>query len=112
MFGAVALIYFTGYWWFTLWLLLAGRVPWRRLFPCACATGLFWLGMEAVFALFISRMVISENQEYGPIGIVSALMAYLIAIGVVIILGAVVGLVWLERGLSFKAALRIVRRAQ
>ena len=112
MFGAVALIYFTGYWWFTLWLLLAGRVPWRRLFPCACATGLFWLGMEAVFALFISRMVISENQEYGPIGIVSALMAYLIAIGVVIILGAAVGLVWQERNLSFRAAFRKVRRTR
>jgi membrane protein len=112
VFAAVALTYFTGFWWFTLWLLLAGRVSWRRLFPCACATGLFWLGMEVVFSLFMSRMVISENREYGPIGIVSALMAYLIAIGVVIILGAVVGLVWQERGLSFKAALRKVRRAQ
>jgi len=112
VFAAVALIYFTGFWWFTLWLLLAGRVSWRRLFPCACATGLFWLGMEAVFALFISRIVISENQEYGPIGIVSALMAYLIAIGVVIILGAAVGLVWEERNLSFRAAFRKMRRAR
>jgi membrane protein len=112
VFGAVALIYFIGFWWFTLWLLLAGRVSWRRLFPCACATGLFWLGMEAVFSLFISGMVISDNKEYGPIGIISALMAYLIAIGVVIVLGAVVGLVWQERNLSFRAAFSKVRRAR
>jgi Fusaric acid resistance protein-like len=37
--------------------------------------------------------------------------ADLIAIGVVIILGAVVGLVWQERGLSFAAAFRKLRRA-
>ena len=40
-----------------------------------------------------------------------ALMACLIAIGVVIILGAVVGLVGQERGLSFAAAFRELRRA-
>jgi membrane protein len=112
VFGAGGLIFFTGFWWFTLWLLLAGRVSWRKLFPCAVATGLFWLGMEAVFSIFISNMVISEDKEYGPIGIVSALMAFLIAIGVVIILGAVVGLVWQERNLSFRAALSKVRRAR
>jgi len=39
-------------------------------------------------------------------------MAYLIAIGVVIILGAAVGLVWQERNLSFRAAFRKVRRTR
>ena len=68
--------------------------------------------MQTVFSLFISGMVISDDKEYGPIGIISALMAYLIAIGVVIILGAAVGLVWQERGLSFGAAFRKVRRAR
>jgi hypothetical protein len=42
----------------------------------------------------------------GPIGTVFALMSYLIAIGVVVILGAVTGLVWQERGMSFRAAFR------
>ena len=42
---------------------------------------------------------------------VFAPMAYLIAISVVIILGAVAGLVWQERGLSFAAACRKLRRA-
>jgi uncharacterized protein HemX len=43
---------------------------------------------------------------------VSARMSYLIAIGAVIILGAVVGLVWQERNLSFRTAFRKVRRAR
>ena len=37
-------------------------------------------------------------------------MSWLIAIGVVIILGAVVGIVWQERNLSFRAALKKLRQ--
>ena len=65
--------------------------------------------MEAVFAVIFSGMVTSDHNEYGPIGTVFALMSYLIAIGVVVILGAVTGLVWQERGLSFRAAFRKLR---
>jgi hypothetical protein len=36
----------------------------------------------------------------GPIGIIIALVSYLIAIGVVVILGAVIRLVWHERSLG------------
>ena len=100
-----------GLWRFTMWFLLAGRVPWRRLYPCAVATGAFWLGMYAVFSVIFSGMVISYDQKYGPIGIVFGLMSYFIAIGVVITLGAAVGQMWQDRGLSFGAAVRKLRRA-
>jgi membrane protein len=92
-----------------MWLLLAGRIPWRRLLPCAVATGVFWLGTGAFFTVAFSGTVTSGHQEYGPIGTVFALMSYLIAIGVVVILGAVTGLVWQERGMSFRAAFRKLR---
>jgi membrane protein len=110
VFAITALAYLTAFWWFTMWLLLAGRVSWRRMFPCAVATGLFWLGMEGAFSLFISRMVISDDREYGPIGTVFSLMVFLVAIGVVVILGAVVGLVWQELNLSFSAPFTKLRR--
>jgi membrane protein len=97
VFAIVGLVVFTCVWWLTMWLLLAGRVPWRRLLPCAVATGVFYLGMEAVFALVFSGMITSNDERYGPIGIVFSLMSYFIAIGVVVILGAVTGLVWQER---------------
>jgi membrane protein len=99
-----------GFWWFTMWFLLAGRVSWRRLVPCAVSTGAFWLGMLAVFSVIFSGMVISYDQKYGPIGVVFGLMSFFIAIGVVIILGAAVGLMWQDRGLSFGAAVRKLRR--
>ena len=101
---------YIGLWWFTMWFLLAGRVSWRRLYPCAVATGAFWLGMYAVFSVIFSGMVISYDQKYGPIGIVFGLMSFFIAIGVVITLGAAVGLMWQDRGLSFGAAVRKLRR--
>lgn len=108
--GTVGLVEFTGFWWFTIWFLLAGRIPWRDLFPAAVATAVFWLGMEAVFSVIFSGMVTADDEKYGPIGVVFALMTWLTAIGVVIILGAVVGIVWRERNLSFRAALRKLRR--
>ena len=52
------------------------------------------------------RQLISDDDKYGLIGIVFALLSWLTAIGVVIILGAVAGIVWHERGLSLPAAVR------
>ncbi len=37
VFAVVGLVVFTLFWWFTMWLLLAGRIPWRRLLPPAVA---------------------------------------------------------------------------
>lgn len=112
VYGIVILVAFTGCWWFSMRFLLAGRIPWRRLFPSAVATGLCWLGMVAVFSATFSGMVISSYNRYGPIGVVFDIMSYFLAIGVVIILGAVVGIMWRERGLSFRAGFRKLRRAR
>ena len=43
--GIVAAAYARASWWLTLWILLAGRISWRKLFPPARATGVFYLGM-------------------------------------------------------------------
>jgi membrane protein len=104
----LAVVALTAFWW-SIWFLLAGRIPWRELFPAALATALCWLGMEVVFSIIFSDTVITDNDKYGPIGVVFALMSWLIAIGVVIILGAVVGVVWQERGLSVSAGLKKLR---
>lgn len=101
----------TLFWWGTMWFLLSAWVSWRSLLPSAVATAIFWLGMEVVFSFIFSDTVISDDKKYGPIGVVFALMSWLIAIGVVIILGAVVGLVWRERDLSFARAFRWLRRS-
>lgn len=101
---------FIGFWWFTMWFLLAGRLAWRRLLPCAVATGLFWIGMLVVFHFTFSGMVTSSDQEYGPIGVVFDLMSFFIAIGVVITLGAATGMMWHDRSMSFRSAIKKLRR--
>jgi membrane protein len=109
--AAVGLVTATIVWWFAMWVLLAGRIPWRELFPAAVATGLFWVGMDTFFALTFSGWVTSDQEKYGSIGVVFALMSFLIAVGVVVLLGAVVGSVWRERHPSHTApATRVLRR--
>jgi membrane protein len=95
--AAAGLVLSTGFWWLTMRILLPGRIAGRDLIPAACATGVLYVAMEAVFSLVFSAMVISNEKKYGPIGIIFALMSYLIAIGVVVILGGVAGVAWHER---------------
>jgi membrane protein len=108
--AVVGLIAFSGFWWFSMWLLLGGRVKAKDLFPAALATGICWIGMEAIFSVIFSSMVISYNDKYGPVGVVLAMMSWFIAIGVVIILGAVAGVVWRQREMSVSSGVRKVLR--
>jgi membrane protein len=95
--AVIVLIGGTLFWWFSMWVLLAGKLSWRRLFPSALATGICWLGMVIAFRLTISASIAADYRKYGSIGVVFAIMSLLIAVGVVIILGALLGLLWQER---------------
>ncbi len=94
--GAIGLAALSGFWWFSIWFLLGGRISWRESLPSALATGSCWLGMVIVFRLVFSGTLITDDKKYGPIGVTFGFMSYFIAIGVVIILGAVVGAFWRE----------------
>ena len=106
--GVIGLVVLTGFWWFTIWFLLGSRISWRDVFPAAVATAVFWLGMVVLGHLLRHGDLRRHQDEL--IGVVFALMSWLIAIGVVIILGAVAGIVWRERDLSFRAAFKKLRR--
>jgi membrane protein len=95
--AVAALIAGTAFWWFSMWLLLAGKMSWGELFPSALATGICFLGMEIVFRLTLSTTIVSDYKKYGSVGVVFAIMSLLIAVGVVIMLGAVLGVAWRER---------------
>jgi hypothetical protein len=40
------LVWATGFWWLTMWILLGGRISGRKLFLAACATGVLYVAME------------------------------------------------------------------
>jgi membrane protein len=86
----------------TMHFLLAGRVRWRRLVRPAILTALLWMGLELFSAVYFSPAIISDSRLYGTIGIVFSLIIWFIAIGVVIVVGAVAGTTWDQR----KAAAR------
>jgi membrane protein len=85
------------FFWWTMQFLLAGRVPWRRLIHAALLTALFWIGLEVFSAVYFSAAIISDSRLYGPIGVVFTLLTWFIAIGAVIMLGAVAGATWDQR---------------
>jgi membrane protein len=85
------------FWWWTVHILLLGKLSWRAAFPAGLATGFCYAGLGVFSALFFSKSIISDEKSYGPVGVVMVLVTYFIAIGVVIHLGAVLGRMWNER---------------
>ena len=87
----------TPFFWWTMHFLLAGRVRWRRLLPSAIFTGVFFAGLGVFSMFYFSSTIISDSRTYGAIGAVFSILTWFIAIGAVIILGAVAGAVWEHR---------------
>jgi membrane protein len=85
------------FWWWTVHILLLGTVSWRALFPAGLATAFCYTGLGVFSALFFSNSIISDEKSYGPVGVIMILLSYMIAIGVVVHLGAVAGRQWNER---------------
>jgi membrane protein len=98
--GLVAVVTFvmmTLFFWWTIHFLLGGRISWRRLLPSAMATGILFAGFGIFSNFYFSRTIISNSKLYGAIGAVFGIMTWLIAIGAMVIIGAVVGAVWEDR---------------
>jgi membrane protein len=88
----------TPFFWWTMHFLLAGRMPWRALLPSALITGVLYGGLGEFSKFYFSSTIISDSKTYGTIGAIFSIMTWFIAIGAVIILGAVAGAVWADRG--------------
>jgi uncharacterized membrane protein SirB2 len=88
------------FFWWTMHFLLAGRVRWRRLLPSAIATGLFFAGLGIFSKFYFSSTIIHDHRTYGSIGAIFGILTWFVAIGAVVILGAVAGSVWSDRSAS------------
>ena len=95
--GLGNLVIVTAFFWWGLHYLLRGKESWRRLFPAAVVTGAFWVGLGGFASLYFSSTLVSDSHLYGEIGVVFTLVTWFIAMGAVIILGAVVGHVFVAR---------------
>jgi len=93
----VTIAVMTPFFWWTMHFLLAGRIPWRTLLPSAVFTGVFFGGLGIFSKFYFSGTIISDSKTYGTIGAVLGILTWLVAIGAVIIIGAVAGVVWAGR---------------
>jgi membrane protein len=84
------------FWWGTMRLLLAGTATWRFLLPAALATSVGWTGLGLFSARFFSATIVANEQKYGPVGVVMVILSWLVAVGVVVHLGATVGEAYAE----------------
>jgi len=94
----VTIAIMTPFFWWTVHFLLDGRIRWRTLLPSAVITGVFYGGLGVFSKFYFSEAIISDSKTYGTIGAIFGIMTWFIAIGAVIILGAVAGAVWEGRG--------------
>ncbi|MFF4651711.1 ribonuclease BN [Streptomyces sp. NPDC001380] len=85
------------FWWWSMHVLLAGTAGWRELIPPALATAVCWAGLGLFSARFFSDAIVSNEQQYGPIGVVMVVLSWLIAVGVVVHLGSAAGRLYTER---------------
>jgi hypothetical protein len=67
------------------------------MLPGGIATGFCLTGLSVFSALLLSSSIVSGDENYGPVGVVTALLSYLIGFGVCIHVGAVFGRIWNER---------------
>jgi membrane protein len=95
--AVVGLVGLTLFFWWTMHFLLAGRESWGGLFRPALTTAVFWMGLAVFSHFYFSSTIISDSKLYGTIGVVFSLVTWFIAVGAVLMLGAVVGAVWDKR---------------
>jgi membrane protein len=86
---------------FALWLgtpmiLLQGRIDWRRLAPGALVSGVLAALATVASGIYLPILMTWSADRYGLIGIAFALQSFLVVMGFVIVIGAVVGAVTSE----------------
>jgi len=79
------------FWWWSLHCLLAGQIPWRRLFVAGLATAGCCTALAFYIAYVASTSIVANDAKYGPIGVVMTLITAEIGLGVALQLGAAIG---------------------
>jgi membrane protein len=78
---------------FIPWLLMAGRVPLRRLMPGALLYGVAIFAMRPFWVIYLPTALENSNERYGAIGIAFVYLTYLYAIAFALLGCAVIGYV-------------------
>jgi membrane protein len=86
-----------GMWLVTPYLLLGRRVRWGRLLPTAVLTGIGMAGVGIWSVLWMPHTITASAQQFGVIGIGFALMSWLFAAAVVVVVATAGGAMIADR---------------
>lgn len=78
-------------WLLLQYVLLSGRIPWRRLVPGAVLAGAGQVLITAGSAIYMPNLIANNSGRYGVIGVALALITWLLIIAAAIVAGAVAG---------------------
>jgi membrane protein len=93
---AVSLSLSTLLWLWTPWLLVAGRIGWRRLLPQAFLSAVGLVAVAIGGAIYLPRAVASASAEFGVLGVAFTLLSLLFAIALVLVVAAALGATLVE----------------
>ena len=88
--GALRLLLGIPLWLVLQYLLLSRRVPARALFPGAVVASAGQLAASLYSAVYVPRLIATNTQRYGLIGVTFALISWLIVLAFAVVAGAVV----------------------
>jgi membrane protein len=72
-------------------ILLGGHVRWRALLPGAVLTGVGQAVVLGVAMLFLPLTIAHQAARYGLFGVAVAVVSWLLALGLLLVLSAVLG---------------------
>jgi membrane protein len=108
--AAVTLSLSAAVWCLTPYMLLARRLPWRRLIPTAAMTAVGETALGVAAAVYLPTAVSSSAQRYGAIGVAFALLGFLVASALVITVAAAGGAAFDDRDNLEHVSLRRLAR--
>jgi membrane protein len=95
--GVLLAVTVTGVTGFVLWLgtpmILLGRLDWRRLGPGAVVSAFLGAVAGAASAIYVPILMTWSADRYGLIGVAFSIQSWLLVVGFVAVIGAVVGAV-------------------
>ena len=109
LYFATLLLLGFGFWLFTPWLLLGGRIAWQRLVPTAAVSAIFITVFMLGSELFLPTIFTRNALRYGLIGIAFGIVTWLFAYASVVVVAAIITGVWDRRRSGIPAPVRTAR---
>jgi membrane protein len=78
-------------WTWVPWLLLMGRVGWRRLLPGGVLMGIGMAGTSVASGIYLPRALVSASRQFGALGVAFTYIGWLFVVSFVLVGATVIG---------------------